>query len=143
MAGQRSDQAESRRGGLLRPALVGLIGLVAVGLLASLGRSADSPSVASAPRSAVTAAPKIVSNDSASPYKPTTVDANGVTCSYGYAVWGKLKYGPDFKHFDYVNPDAPKGGTYHYAMDQANFDTVSQFSLLGVFRSRSSISTTR
>ena len=22
-----------------------------------------------------------------------------------------LKYAPDFKHFDYVNPDAPKGGT--------------------------------
>jgi microcin C transport system substrate-binding protein len=24
---------------------------------------------------------------------------------------GTPKYGPDFKHFDYVNPDAPKGGT--------------------------------
>lgn len=26
------------------------------------------------------------------------------------ALIGKPKYGPDFKHFDYVNPDAPKGG---------------------------------
>lgn len=133
MAGQRSDQAESRRSGLLRPALVGLIGLVAVGLLTSLGRSADSPAVTMAPKAAVKPLPKTPSNDGASPYKPTTVDADGVTCSYGYAVWGKLKYGPDFKHFDYVNPDAPKGGTYHYAMEQASFDTVSQFSLLGVF----------
>ena len=23
---------------------------------------------------------------------------------------GNLKYGPDFAHLDYVNPDAPKGG---------------------------------
>ena len=34
----------------------------------------------------------------------------GVTTSYGYAVFGELKYGPGFEHFDYVNPDAPKGG---------------------------------
>jgi microcin C transport system substrate-binding protein len=29
---------------------------------------------------------------------------------YGMALIGTPKYGPDFKHFDYVNPDAPKGG---------------------------------
>ncbi|MGL4397717.1 MAG: extracellular solute-binding protein [Hyphomicrobium sp.] len=29
---------------------------------------------------------------------------------HGISVFGELKYGPDFKHFDYVNPDAPKGG---------------------------------
>jgi microcin C transport system substrate-binding protein len=28
----------------------------------------------------------------------------------GISVIGELKYKPDFKHFDYVNPDAPKGG---------------------------------
>ena len=26
-------------------------------------------------------------------------------------MYGGPKYGPDFTHFDYVNPDAPKGGT--------------------------------
>jgi microcin C transport system substrate-binding protein len=31
----------------------------------------------------------------------------------GIAVVGKLKYPPDFKHFDYVNPDAPKAGAVH------------------------------
>ena len=31
--------------------------------------------------------------------------------SHGIAMHGDLKYGPDFKHFDYVNPQAPKGGT--------------------------------
>ncbi|RMF09454.1 MAG: hypothetical protein D6773_01670, partial [Alphaproteobacteria bacterium] len=29
---------------------------------------------------------------------------------HGLSVFGDLKYPPDFKHFDYVNPDAPKGG---------------------------------
>ena len=29
---------------------------------------------------------------------------------HGLSVFGELKYAPDFKHFDYVNPDAPKGG---------------------------------
>ena len=30
---------------------------------------------------------------------------------HAFAAYGPPKYGPDFKHFDYVNPDAPKGGT--------------------------------
>jgi microcin C transport system substrate-binding protein len=30
---------------------------------------------------------------------------------HGFAAYGPPKYGPGFKHFDYVNPDAPKGGT--------------------------------
>lgn len=29
---------------------------------------------------------------------------------HGLSIFGNLKYAPDFKHFDYVNPDAPKGG---------------------------------
>jgi microcin C transport system substrate-binding protein len=29
---------------------------------------------------------------------------------HGLAMHGEPKYGPDFSHFDYVNPDAPKGG---------------------------------
>ena len=28
----------------------------------------------------------------------------------GVSFFGKFKYPPDFEHFDYVNPDAPKGG---------------------------------
>ncbi len=31
--------------------------------------------------------------------------------SHGIAMHGDLKYGPDFKNFDYVNPNAPTGGT--------------------------------
>jgi microcin C transport system substrate-binding protein len=29
---------------------------------------------------------------------------------HGASIFGDLKYGPEFSHFDYVNPDAPKGG---------------------------------
>ena len=29
---------------------------------------------------------------------------------HGLSLFGDLKYPPDFKHFDYVNPAAPKGG---------------------------------
>ena len=32
--------------------------------------------------------------------------------SHGISTFGELKYGPDFKHFDYVNPNAPKGGEF-------------------------------
>jgi microcin C transport system substrate-binding protein len=29
---------------------------------------------------------------------------------HGASIFGDLKYGPEFSHLDYVNPDAPKGG---------------------------------
>jgi microcin C transport system substrate-binding protein len=32
--------------------------------------------------------------------------------SHGISAFGDLKYPPDFKHFDYVRPDAPKGGAF-------------------------------
>ncbi|KAA9366641.1 extracellular solute-binding protein [Ochrobactrum quorumnocens] len=34
---------------------------------------------------------------------------------HGLSAFGELKYPPDFAHFDYVNPDAPKGGTFTLA----------------------------
>jgi microcin C transport system substrate-binding protein len=34
--------------------------------------------------------------------------------SHGMSAFGDLKYPADFKHFDYVNPNAPKGGTFSY-----------------------------
>ena len=30
---------------------------------------------------------------------------------HGLSLFGEVKYPADFKRFDYVNPDAPKGGT--------------------------------
>lgn len=37
--------------------------------------------------------------------------AEKVITTHALAMHGTSKYGPDFKHFDYVNPDASKGGT--------------------------------
>jgi microcin C transport system substrate-binding protein len=37
-------------------------------------------------------------------------DALAAERQHGLSAFGDLKYPADFKHFDYVNPDAPKGG---------------------------------
>ena len=47
------------------------------------------------------------------------------------SLFGDLKYGPDFKHFDYVNPDAPKGGTMRYSAI-GTFDTLNPFVIKGI-----------
>jgi microcin C transport system substrate-binding protein len=49
---------------------------------------------------------------------------------HGFAVLGSLKYGPGFKHFDYVNPDAPKGGRLRLWYN-GNFDSLNPFILKG------------
>lgn len=46
--------------------------------------------------------------------------------SYGIAMYGDLKYKDGFTHFDYVNPEAPKGGSYSYA-SQGTFDSLNGF----------------
>jgi microcin C transport system substrate-binding protein len=33
---------------------------------------------------------------------------------HGMSAFGDLKYPPDFKHFDYVDPNAPKGGVFSH-----------------------------
>lgn len=40
------------------------------------------------------------------------------------------KYGPDFKHLDYVNPDAPKGGTVNYSAI-GTFDSFNPYIVKG------------
>ncbi|MYD78079.1 MAG: ABC transporter substrate-binding protein, partial [Gammaproteobacteria bacterium] len=42
--------------------------------------------------------------------------------AHGIAMHGELKYGPDFQHFDYVNPNAPKGGMLRTAA-RGTFDS--------------------
>lgn len=51
--------------------------------------------------------------------------------AHGIAMHGDLKYGPGFTHFDYVNPDAPKGGTLRM-WGSETFDTLNGFSSRGV-----------
>jgi microcin C transport system substrate-binding protein len=52
---------------------------------------------------------------------------------HGLSIFGELKYSPDFQHFDYVNPDAPKGGRMvTMGTGGANtYDTLNQYILKG------------
>jgi microcin C transport system substrate-binding protein len=49
---------------------------------------------------------------------------------HAIAMHGTPKYGADFTHFDYVNPDAPKGGTVKFAAI-GSFDSLNPFILQG------------
>ncbi|MFO1371019.1 MAG: extracellular solute-binding protein [Candidatus Competibacteraceae bacterium] len=50
--------------------------------------------------------------------------------AHGVALYGQPKYGPDFQHFDYVNPNAPKGGEVRFAAI-GSFDTFNPFNIKG------------
>ncbi len=73
--------------------------------------------------------------------------ASSLTCNveaaqdveqHGISAFGDLKYPPQFKHFDYVNPDAPKGGVFsHVGATRAfnqnflTFNSLNSFILKG------------
>ncbi len=51
--------------------------------------------------------------------------------SYGLSLFGTLKYGPNFTHFDYADPGAPKGGSLARPAI-GTFDTLNPFVIKGV-----------
>ncbi|MFI4949265.1 MAG: extracellular solute-binding protein [Alphaproteobacteria bacterium] len=51
--------------------------------------------------------------------------------SYGLSLFGELKYAPDFKHFEYADPNAPKGGTMKFSAI-GTYDTLNPFVVKGV-----------
>lgn len=55
---------------------------------------------------------------------------DGVTTSHGFTLFGDLKYGPDATHFDYANPEAPKGGEFRYSF-ASSFDNLNPFIISG------------
>ena len=64
--------------------------------------------------------------------------AQAETERHGMSHFGDLKYPPDFKHFDYVNPDAPKGGTFsqvgpntQYNQNFLTFNSLNSYILKG------------
>ena len=64
--------------------------------------------------------------------------AEGRTGLLGLSIFGDLKYAPGFAHFDYVNPNAPKGGRMHFqppnrVLNQSfnTFNTLNSFVLRG------------
>lgn len=51
---------------------------------------------------------------------------------HALALHGEPQYGPDFTHFEYVNPDAPKGGTLTLPNKRfLTFDTFNSFNIKG------------
>src|SRR5687767_10549864 len=49
---------------------------------------------------------------------------------HGLSLFGELKYPPNFPHFDYVNPNAPKGGKLRlYAI--GSFDSLNPYTYNG------------
>ncbi|MDG2479684.1 MAG: extracellular solute-binding protein [Alphaproteobacteria bacterium] len=50
--------------------------------------------------------------------------------SHAISMYGDIKYPADFTHFDYVNPDAPKGGDVKM-WSFGGFDTLNPFTLKG------------
>jgi microcin C transport system substrate-binding protein len=53
--------------------------------------------------------------------------------AHGYALWADLKYAPGFAHFDYVKPDAPKGGELRLVSNLrvSTFDKYNPFTIKG------------
>ena len=56
--------------------------------------------------------------------------------SHGFSEFGDLKYPAGFAHFDYVNPNAPRGGELSYAA-QGTFDSFNPFTRQGRAGARS------
>lgn len=51
---------------------------------------------------------------------------------HAIAMHGEPKYAEGFSHFDYVNPDAPKGGTLKMGVVSNGFDSFNPFVIRGV-----------
>ncbi len=58
--------------------------------------------------------------------------------SHGYSFYGDLSYPADFEHFDYVNPDAPKGGEIALSV-VGTFDSMHPYTRKGRAGALSSI----
>lgn len=54
-----------------------------------------------------------------------------ISKSHGYAQFGDLKYPAAFTHFDWLNADAPKGGTLR-VMALGTFDTLNPYTIKGI-----------
>ena len=56
--------------------------------------------------------------------------ADGLAGAHALSMFGDVKYGPDFVHFDYADPNAPAGGGIRLAA-LGTFDSLNPFILKG------------
>ena len=71
-------------------------------------------------------------------FRPSAAVAEGGTEAHGISAFGDLKYPADFPYFDYVNPAAPKGGTFSlipsvraYNQSYFTFNSLNAYILKG------------
>ncbi|WP_245758951.1 extracellular solute-binding protein [Tropicimonas isoalkanivorans] len=60
----------------------------------------------------------------------TAQDSEEIITSHGYSYFGELDYPPDYQNFDFVNPDAPKGGELVLGAS-GTFDSLNPYSRKG------------
>ncbi|MGI9435722.1 MAG: extracellular solute-binding protein [Geminicoccaceae bacterium] len=63
-------------------------------------------------------------------FVPASWAEDAIAPVHGIAMHGDLKYPTDFEHFDYANPDAPKGGTLSLSAS-GSFDSFNPYILKG------------
>ena len=66
------------------------------------------------------------------PMEEWGIDNGQTFISHTFSSFSNPMYPPDFPHFDYVNPDAPQGGTLRIAA-QGTYDTFHQYGQRGDF----------
>lgn len=59
-----------------------------------------------------------------------TAHSDQTDWKHGGTLFGELRYGPDFAHYDHVNPDASKGGTLNQGVP-GSFDSFNPFVVRG------------
>jgi len=75
---------------------------------------------------------------SAAGFRPAIAASEAGAETHGLSVFGDLKYPAEFKQFDYINPDAPKGGLFStipstraYNQSFQTFNSFNAFILKG------------
>jgi microcin C transport system substrate-binding protein len=60
----------------------------------------------------------------------TLINVLNAKPQYAISIYGNLKYADDFKHFDYHNPNAQKGGKFRFAL-LGTFDSLNPYIVKG------------
>ena len=89
--------------------------------------TAEAPTPAPAASPAATPAPPAVTSE---PAREPWIAPVGEP-AHGLSMYGELRYPPEFTHFEYVNPDAPKGGKLRLGVAEGTFDSFNPWIVKG------------
>ncbi|MGZ2745301.1 extracellular solute-binding protein [Burkholderia stagnalis] len=92
-----------------------------------------SPRAAACARSGIARAVRAAGRTAAALLVQAALAATAAHAAHAIAQYGEPKYPPGFRHFDYVNPDAPKGGTLVLANPNrlTSFDKFNPYTMRG------------